>query len=295
MRFLFSTGSLYTYGTARCFEFSARAGFDGVEVMVDDRWDTRQPAYLLELEQRYSMPILAVHSPFTPSVPGWPDGDVERLTRCIALAEALGAAVVAHHLPLRSGLAWVQILGERMPLPLPWHDPAGGYRRWLEGMYLIAQAGTPVALCIENMPARQALGARWNAHEWNTLEEIGRFGAITLDTTHLGTWSQDPLTVYAALAGKVRHVHLSNYDGREHRLPQHGPLALDQLLARMAADNYAHAVTLELSPDALRAGEDDETVLDELRGALDHCRLWAQRPPDQGAQHRNGGGDDHAT
>ena len=44
MRFLFSTGSLYRYGTARCFEFAARAGFDGVEVMVDDRWDTRQPA-----------------------------------------------------------------------------------------------------------------------------------------------------------------------------------------------------------------------------------------------------------
>ena len=39
-----STGSLYTFGTARAFELAARAGYDGVEVIVEERWDTRQPA-----------------------------------------------------------------------------------------------------------------------------------------------------------------------------------------------------------------------------------------------------------
>ena len=63
MKFIFSTGSLYTYSTARCFEFAAQAGFDGIELMVDHRWDTRQSDYLLRLIDSYQLPILAVHSP----------------------------------------------------------------------------------------------------------------------------------------------------------------------------------------------------------------------------------------
>ena len=35
MHFIFSTGSLYTYGIDRCFAFAQRAGFDGVELLVD--------------------------------------------------------------------------------------------------------------------------------------------------------------------------------------------------------------------------------------------------------------------
>jgi len=72
MRFIFSTGSLWTYGTERCFDFAARAGFDGVEVMADERWDTRQAAYLRRLATTHGQRIVAVHSPFSLAVPGWP-------------------------------------------------------------------------------------------------------------------------------------------------------------------------------------------------------------------------------
>ena len=34
-----STGSLFTYGTARVARLAAAAGFDGLEIMIDDRWD----------------------------------------------------------------------------------------------------------------------------------------------------------------------------------------------------------------------------------------------------------------
>ncbi len=44
-----STGSLYTYGTARVFELAAEAGYDGIEILTDHRWDSRQPAYLRRL------------------------------------------------------------------------------------------------------------------------------------------------------------------------------------------------------------------------------------------------------
>jgi sugar phosphate isomerase/epimerase len=67
-----STGSLYTYGTARAFDLAARAGFDGVEVLVDHRWDTRQPDYLRRLSADFALPIVAVHNPFVTGVEGWP-------------------------------------------------------------------------------------------------------------------------------------------------------------------------------------------------------------------------------
>ena len=95
-----STGSVYTYGTARAFELAARAGYDGVEVIVDDRWDTRQPAYLRRLTAETGVPVLSVHSPFG-AVSGWPQDEVERVERSLELAEAVGARTLNVHLPFR--------------------------------------------------------------------------------------------------------------------------------------------------------------------------------------------------
>lgn len=278
MRFIFSTGSLHTYGLERCFEFAALSGFDGVELMVDDRWDTRQPAYLLRLVDRYRLPVVAVHSPFTPRVPGWPDGDAERIPLTVQVAEALGAEIAVHHLPERMGSIAISAGTKRLRLPVPGWDVAGPYRRWLLDGYAAEQERTPVTLCIENMPARWLWGQRWNGHNWNTPEAIARFPAITLDTTHLATWDLEPIEVYRRFPlGKVRHVHLSNFDGREHRRPEDGRCHLDQLIGQLAADGYAGAVTLELQPDALDAGADDVHMVELLSSSLGQCRAWSGR------------------
>jgi sugar phosphate isomerase/epimerase len=73
----------------------------------------------------------------------------------------------------------------------------------------------------------------------------------------------------------VRHIHLSNFDGREHRRPEDGELRLDLLLGQLAADGYRGAVSLELAPDALGAGAADERVLALLANSLGRCRQWA--------------------
>ncbi len=271
LRFLFSTGSLYSYGLNRCFELAARAGFDGIELMVDRRWDCRQPEYLLGLADRCGLPILAVHVPLAGEiVPAWSDREPERIEQTVRLAEVLNAEVVVHHLPFRVGLRWVRVRTTRLPLPAP--ARRDGYREWLLHDYAVFQATTRVTLCIENMPAIHGLGRRWNVAHWNTPAEIARFPNLTLDTTHLGTWGLDPAAVYDQLRGRVRHVHLSNFDGKEHRRPEAGRLRLDRLLARLAADEFAGTVTLELSPDALAAGNSDEEVAGLMAGSLAYCR-----------------------
>lgn len=275
MKFIFSSGSLYTYSVARCFDFAAQAGFEGIELMVDQRWDTRQPAFLRGLMAQYEQPILAVHSPFVPQVPGWPADEIGRIKETVKLAEAVGAQVVVHHLPWRIGWVWVQV--GRVGVPVPWpHNSHRAYQRWLESGYLTLQAQTKVRLCIENMPARRWLGLRFNPCHWNSVAEIARFSALTLDTTHLGTWGLDPNQVYAQLRGRVQHIHLSNFDGWEHRLPEQGHLRLDRLLATLPTSGYEGVITLELHPDSLKAGEADERIIALLKTSLGHCRAWVE-------------------
>ncbi len=273
MRFIFSTGSLYTYGVNRCFELAEQAGFDGIELMIDHRWDTRQPDYLLRLAARHRLPILAVHTPLEgAAIRGWPADRVGQVRATVELAEALRAEVVVHHLPLRLRIGWLRAGPWLLPAPLPGRDP---YSEWLTHAYPAFQQTTAVTLCIENLPAVRLLGRRVNPGRWNTPAAIGHFPHLTLDTTHLGTWGLDPTAVYEQLGGRVRHVHLSNFDGKEHRRPEAGRLGLDRFLARLAADGFGGTVTLELSPDALGAGQSDAEVGGLLAHSLAYCRKAA--------------------
>ncbi|MBN1661531.1 MAG: sugar phosphate isomerase/epimerase [Anaerolineae bacterium] len=268
-----STGSLYTYGTARVFELAAEAGFDGVELLLDDRWDVRHPAYLTRLMRDTGLSVTTVHNPFMAYVSGWPCDPVQRLERSAALARELGVGVVVAHLPLRLCVLRIGFLGfNRAPwmLPLPW--PAeGNYRRFLlEGLPAF-EAEHGVLIGVENMPAKQWLGRRWGLYQLGDLDTLSGLPHLTLDVTHLGTWGLDPVAVYERLKARIVHVHLSNYDGQEHRRPDQGHLPLAELLRAMARDGYAGAVTLELGPDVLEA-EDEGKVRGHLKRALAFCR-----------------------
>ncbi len=276
MRFILSTGSLYNYSIDRVFAFAAEAGFDGIEMLIDDRWDTRQSDYLRHLMESHSLPIPALHSPFSRNCSGWGETEYGAIARTAELANELGAQVVVHHLPMRFGYAFLQTAGRSLLLPNPF-DSGRQYATWLSEGYAALQTSTDALLCIENLPAARFLGrrvnpARWNAHSRATLDDIIRFPHITLDTTHLGTWGLDPLEAYDRWGQRVKHVHLSNFDGSEHRRPEDGSLRLDALLARMAADGYSYSISLELHPDALEAGAADSRIVDLLRGSLYYCR-----------------------
>lgn len=280
MQFILSTGSLYNYSVDRVFALAAEAGFDGIEMMVDERWDTRQAEYLKLVSSTHALPIQAVHSPFSRNCRGWGDTEFGAIVRSAELAAELGAQIVVHHLPMRVSLAFLQTGRRTVRLPNPFDDGHRQYVAWLNGSYQALQASTEVLLCIENMPTVRALGMRvnpafWNPHSRASLDQIARFPHITLDTTHLGTWGLDPLEAYNRWGERVKHIHLSNFDGSEHRRPEDGSLRLDALLARLAADRYRYSISLELQPDALEAGAPDARVVALLRGSLEYCRRAA--------------------
>jgi sugar phosphate isomerase/epimerase len=272
-----STGSLYTYGLDRVFGLAKEAGFDGIEVLVDGRWDTRQADYLKHLMDRHGLPIVSLHSPFhLVQVPGWEQDPIWRLKRTVELAEALGAQVVVAHPPLgwlRISLRVIGASNKRdfwVGLPLSWFV-GRPYARWLCDELEGFQRNTEVIVAVENMPRRQIGPLGFDLYQMTRLESLERFQHLTLDTTHLATHGIDILQTYERLAGRVSHVHLSNYNGREHRLLQDGHLPLADFLRRSNQDGYGGIVALELQPDVLGAGDDNQ-VLANLWAAVDFCR-----------------------
>lgn len=272
---ILSSGSMYLYGLERVFALAAATGYDGMEILIDDRWDTRDAAYLRRLSAAHDLPIHVLHSPFVPHVPGWPTDVLGRLERSLQLAQELNVPVVVSHLPFRlCGVVgnWVGREWHAFRFPIPWPHKSAYYDLLNEGRLAELEVETGVTVGVENMPSSaRILGRPIDLYWFNTPQQLARFPHVTLDTTHLGTWGLDPLAVYEQLKARIVHVHLSNFDGQEHRLPFEGDLPLDDLLQTMSRDGYAGAVAVELSPDALEA--DDETRCREnLRRTLAFCR-----------------------
>jgi sugar phosphate isomerase/epimerase len=269
-----STGSLYTYGLARVFNMAAAIGFDGLEVIVDRRKETRSAADLDRLSSDYGLPITSLHSPFVADIPGWPSDQLGRLKRTVALAGDLNVPLVVAHLPLRlcGLLRWLRAFGSfsfLLPIPRFWRGPFYDFLR--SGRLQELESVSGVRVAIENMPARKILGLSVNPYWFNRPEQLSRFEHLTLDTTHLGTWNLDPLEIYRGLKQRVVHVHLSNFDGIEHRLPHDGHLALDEFLRCLTQERYPGAVCVETSPEALNA-EVESQCSRTLAGVLAFCR-----------------------
>lgn len=265
-----STGSLYNYGMTRVFSLAAEAGFDGIEVLIDDRWDTRQPDYIRQQAEAHKLVIASLHTPFVPRIQGWSTDPVERVKNTAALAHELDVKTIVVHLPARIGSVVIQAGGRWLHLPiLPL--PFGKTRRWMEDKLDGFEAEQDLNLCVENMPAVRLFGRRINRFWWNTLDEWVRFPHLTLDTTHWATWGIDPLSVYQRARANVSHIHLSNYNRQEHRRLEDGHLRLDALLQLLRADGYAGVIVVELDPSALSA-KDRARALEQLRNQVAFCR-----------------------
>lgn len=276
-----STGSLYSYGLNRAFDLAARSGYEGVEVLVDQRWDTRQPDYLASLQRLHGIPIVSLHAPFVAGVQGWEHDQLNRLKRTVDLAARLGVPHVVAHLPFRFAYVWINasaLLDKSIALPLPLPNWDADYREYLTHELERCQETTGVTVVVENLPCRRLGPVTYNGYQMNTLDQWGLLPTLNLDTTHLGTWGHDIVATYEQVKSRVRHVHLSNYNGKEHRLLWDGVLPLEAFLHRLRDNGFAGILCVELDPEPLEAADEDKALQN-----LTRCREFCQ-------QHFGGGG-----
>ena len=276
---ILSTGSLFNYDLDTVMKLAKETGFDGIELMIDWRHETHQPAHLQALMTHYDLPILAVHSPFVRmDFSAWPADPVARIKQSVSLAETVGARVVVVHPPRR----WVRLLAlwatpertRKISLPLPLASP-GRLGHWLQHDLASFQATTEVKIALENMPCRWLGPLRLEPHHYTSPVILNRFPYLTLDTTHVGTRKVDLLDYFEQVAPRVVHVHLSNYNGTEHQLPTNGILPLAPLLNRLLQAEFKGLVSLELSPGSLQS-ENEMLVKQNLGESLEFCRRTLQ-------------------
>jgi sugar phosphate isomerase/epimerase len=255
---IFSTGSLYPFGLERVYSWAAETGFDGVEIMMDERWDTHQRYYLEHLQERHGLRILALHPPLRRGA--WNLPPEETLVRSARLAYVVGVPVVVAHPP----------------------PPGRPLERWAAGPLREARS-TGVSVAVENMPRGEprrifSIGRLRSCY---LPEHLLGLGDVTLDTSHVGASKVDLMRAHAALATQLRHVHLSDSDltgGDQHRLPGKGRLPLKPFLSALARSDYPGAVSLELKPWPLGA-PDSDTIRERMRGALEFARAALAEDP----------------
>ncbi|MCL6431823.1 MAG: sugar phosphate isomerase/epimerase, partial [Anaerolineae bacterium] len=283
-RVVLSTGSLYNLALDRAFELAGSCGYDGVEVLVDARPDTYDVGYLRRLVRRWGVPVLALHTPFAPRVNGWGAESERRVEQTVRLAQELGAETVVAHAPLRWHIVRFQVhstLGQgglHFILPLS-NRAEERYGCWLREELPGLEERTGVRVGVENMPAGRMLGRRVAHYRLTTVEDCLCWPRLVLDTTHWGTWGVDPAEVYGRVKDRVVHVHLSDYDGREHRMPFAGRLGLERLLGALAAGGYGGLVSVEVDPWAIASGDWGEKQVGRvLAVAAERVRCYLQAP-----------------
>jgi sugar phosphate isomerase/epimerase len=236
MRLSFSTGTFYHRTLDYSLRLARDLGFDGVELAIGPEALYGGAAPLCRAIERVGLPVLSVHPPFL-ALPGWPRWTTQRIPRTMTLARELGAELGVTH-------------------TMQFYSPDSARNaHFSQAIRMGLEAGGgAVALTIENY--------QYNRHRRMTyLDHLGRLVnyartrgcGITFDTCHAGACREDLLLDYDLVRPLLRNVHLNDLIWRDgqphtHRVPGDGELPLRPLMERLARDDYAGLVTVELHP-----------------------------------------------
>ncbi len=252
-----STASVFPERTADAFELAARAGYDGIEVMVTSDPVSQDPEVLRRLADYHGVPVLAVHAPcllITQRV--WGREPWGKLVRAADMATRLGASVVVVHPPFR------------------WQRE---YARDFEAGLARAQAETDVVFAVENLYPLRPGGTEVAAYapHWNPVELD--CPSVTLDLSHTAVSGSDALEMADQLGARLAHLHLTDGTRQglpdEHLVPGRGTQPCGPVLERLHGMNYAGTVVVEISTRRALTPQERYADLEEsLTFARDHLR-----------------------
>jgi sugar phosphate isomerase/epimerase len=259
-----STASVYPMKTEAAFEYAAKLGYDGVELMVWSESVSQDIAAVEKLARRYRVPVLSVHAPcLLISQRVWGANPISKLVRSVQAAEQLGAQTVVVHPPFR------------------WQ------RRYAEGFteqVASLEASTEVLVAVENMfPFRAdrffgsgskermrkrgggpGRGISAFAPSYDPLD--GNHAHYTLDLSHTATAGTDALDMARRMGSGLVHLHLCDGSGLpadEHLAPGRGNQPVVEICRMLAGGDFAGHVILEVSTSRARSAPEREVILAE--------------------------------
>ncbi|MCF7831077.1 sugar phosphate isomerase/epimerase [Candidatus Gracilibacteria bacterium] len=215
------------YGLERFFQFAKDAGFDGVEIMINENFDTQSPSYLKKLEERFGLPIKAF------SLPSKKEEELY--------------------------MAFQETVKEFNDVVLNLTTPqsfAFKYKKWINNTVPQLCQKCNLRLNFRNAPAQMMLGMIPQRND-NSLFSLKEKGHVCLDLSALWANKEEIMKPIGFLGDKLRHVYLSNVHKNLAYSPlPTGVLPLESFLRKLAQMHYSKDFTLVLSPSSLHEGED---------------------------------------
>jgi sugar phosphate isomerase/epimerase len=261
-----STGSLFTLPLKKVCELSAEAGFDGVELIINQDFQKVNSSKVVAALQEITT-IHSIHAPFMP-LDGW-GGPMDSLRMSIELAADRGIPLVNFH-------------------PPSWMGGEVGFWRWLYSVHDFQKevgCDGQVTLTIENMPwvGRFKINPNILSNTQHMIDFIHEHNLfLTFDCTHMGSGKANFINDFYLFyeSGRIRNIHFSDYGhGREHLLPGHGILPLTRFLNHLRSTDYQRTVTLELDPAEFPKTE--AHILESLKEILAFLRKETGKDGDQ--------------
>jgi sugar phosphate isomerase/epimerase len=228
-----STASVFPDRTTDAFEYAARAGYDGLEIMVTPDPVSQDAVVLGRLAEYHGVPVLAIHAPCLIVTQGvWGREPWLKLRKSAELAGELGAKVVVLHPPFR----WQR-------------EYAANFESGLADL----EAGTGMTFAVENLYPLRARAAEVNVNTYAPHWDPTQLDCahVTLDLSHTAVSGSNALIMARELGGRLAHVHLA--DGTkpglpdEHLVPGSGSQPCGELLDRLPALGYSGMVVVEIS------------------------------------------------
>ncbi len=261
-----STASVYPLRTEAAFEYAARLGYDGVELMVWAEAVSQDIDAVAELSERYDVPVLAVHAPcLLISQRVWGASPIAKLDRSVRAAEQLGAQTVVVHPPFR----WQRRYADGFKEQVAELEAESNVMVAVENMFPFRAdrffgAGQTSIERMRRRGGRPGAGISAFAPSHNPLD--GDHAHYTLDLSHTATAGTDAVDMAKRMADRLVHLHLCDGNGAsadEHLVPGRGTQPTIEVCQMLAAGDFAGHVVLEVTTSGARFEAEREMLLIE--------------------------------
>jgi sugar phosphate isomerase/epimerase len=261
-----STASVYPLRTEAAFEYAARLGYDGVELMVWAETVSQDIAAVERMSKRYGIPVLSVHAPcLLISQRVWGANPISKLDRSVRAAEQLGAQTVVVHPPFR----WQRRYAQGFTDQVAELEASSQVMVAVENMFpfradRIFGTGQPSITRMRNRGGSPGVAVSAFAPSYDPLD--GNHAHYTLDLSHSATAGTDALEMADRMGDGLVHLHLCDGSGAstdEHLVPGHGTQPAAEICKMLAASNFAGHVILEVTTSGARTSAEREQLLTE--------------------------------
>jgi sugar phosphate isomerase/epimerase len=273
-----STASVYPLRTEAAFEYAARLGYDGVELMVWAESVSQDIAAIQRLSDSYGIPVLSVHAPcLLISQRVWGADPISKLDRSVRAAEELGAQTVVVHPPFR----WQRRYAEGFTDQVSALEQSSDVMVAVENMFpfradRIFGTGQSSISRMRKRGGTPGIAVSAFAPSYDPLD--GNHAHYTLDLSHSATAGTDAVDMAARMGiegpdGLV-HLHLCDGSGAstdEHLVPGRGTQPTVEICQMLAASSFTGHVILEVTTSGARtAGEREQLLTESLGFARTH-------------------------